>query len=226
MLVILLFSNLYWGNGFLTYYYSLYEQIGSTFAMPEGVNDGGWNHKSGELSKGDTSRHLLNKASVLTLFQSPYLIPFGSGIYGYWRHAEPVMNNLRSDYDIPNNIMNYGSSIGGGVLEPPRPPALAAMIVETGVVGILLFFTLVGCAVYYSLTYSKQIRRSKFIIRKSFLIIAIIPIVYLLISYFMEITDLTIMYLALIPNGVTYLLTSDKASLNRTDLPDFDLTKK
>jgi len=91
------------------------------------------------------------------------------------------------------------------VREPPRPPAMGAMIIETGMVGIILTGMLIIKNFSY-LAFRRSNLTGKIIISRAGILLGAIPIMLPLWSFFGEFQDAIIIYLILAPFGFVNLL--------------------
>ena len=155
-------------------------------------------------SSGDTGRFLYVKAASHALLSNPLLFIVGGGSYSYFPIVQPFYEELSAENGSSTNIVNYGSVVGG-VREPPRPPAMGAMIIETGMVGIILTGMLIIKNFSY-LAFRRSNLTGKIIISRAGILLGAIPIMLPLWSFFGEFQDAIIIYLILAPFGFVNLL--------------------
>jgi O-antigen ligase len=146
------------------------------------------------VAKGDTQRQVLNQGAVAAIRDKPLRSLLGAGIYGFWPVAGPYVNEVRRAHGVPQDLHR---AAGGN--EPPRPPALPAFIVEAGIVGMLLFVVNSLWPLGRALSAMKRAGAPHG--RPLLLFIATVPILALW-AVFVEIQDIVVAYLLLMPYGL------------------------
>jgi hypothetical protein len=162
-------------------------------------------------ASGDTGRFIYVEAASRALFSNPLLFLVGGGSYSYFPIVQPFITELSAESGSSTNVVNQGSVIGG-IAEPPRPPAMGAMIIEAGMVGILLTGMLVFITVSYTV-FRRSRLTGNMVIARSGILLGTIPLMLPLWSFFAEFQDAIIVYLILAPFGLLHLLGREGSPL-------------
>lgn len=198
LLVLTIIGTLMLSNPY--YVRNIYEEIRAALQVQEGVMTIEYFGKNVEVSRGDTARVNLTVAAINTIMDNPVLLLFGAGLYGYWSNAGTYYDELTTRYGARGTLQNYASVLGRSRLEPARPPAWPALIVETGVVGVLLMLANTFAAVSKTI-FRKSPSGTTVLLRSKLLIVA--PFFSTLLwGVFGEIQDNTLFYLMLMPFGL------------------------
>ncbi|PIT99537.1 MAG: hypothetical protein COT74_11095 [Bdellovibrionales bacterium CG10_big_fil_rev_8_21_14_0_10_45_34] len=158
-------------------------------------------------AQGDAGRILYFWAGLTALFNEPLLLLQGAGNYGFFPIAGKYYASLADSLGVSSSIVNPGLSVAG-VSEPPRPPALGAYIIETGLLGVLLLGACALATTANMLFYKKPAGTWGF--RSSNLIFLSTLIALPLWTYFGEIQDIVFLYFLLCPGGILYILTRNE----------------
>ncbi|MEK7403984.1 MAG: hypothetical protein AAB225_02655 [Acidobacteriota bacterium] len=154
------------------------------------------------MTKGDAGRFMYVRSAIQTLLENPLLALTGVGTYGYFPAVAPYLAQVADEREVPLAIVNYGSSIGG-VVEPPRPPALGGFIAETGLIGVTLI--LLCCAAAISATVLRRSRARDFILLRGPNLLVAASVAFIMAwMYFGEIQDLMLLYVLIMPYGIAH----------------------
>lgn len=156
-------------------------------------------------SKGDTGRFLYAEAGAEALLDNPEILLSGAGSYSYFPVAGPYYERSVTQVGSNANVVNYGSSVGG-ISEPPRPPALGAVIIEFGMIGVMLYLALFAINL---ITAIFRVRRPQggVLISRMGVAVGLPTILIPLWWLFGEVQDVVLLYLVLAPFGITYALS-------------------
>ena len=152
--------------------------------------------------KGDSGRFLYARAAAGFVLHNPVLGLTGAGTYGYFPTIGGYLQNVGDKSEIPilSTTINYASSLGG-IVEPPRPPALGALIVETGLWGIALLSLCCGFAISSAVLRRSHARELAILWGPNILVAASVCLALAWIS-FGEIQDMMLFYLLIMPGGL------------------------
>lgn len=153
-------------------------------------------------AKGDAGRFLYVRGAVETLVQNPLLALTGAGTYGYFPVAGPYYERVADAQGVNTAIVNYGSSLGG-IVEPPRPPAMGALIAETGMIGTVLHLLCAIAAVSTIVFRRSRSNRLKLFLGPNILVASTVSLA-LAWTYFGEIQDMILFYLLIMPFGLVH----------------------
>lgn len=153
-------------------------------------------------AKGDAGRFLYVRGAVETLVQNPLLALTGAGTYGYFPVAGPYYEKVADEQGVNTAIVNYGSSLGG-VVEPPRPPAMGALIAETGIFGTVLHLLCALAAVSTIVFRRSRTNKLRLFLGPNILIASTVSLA-LAWTYFGEIQDMILFYLLIMPFGLVH----------------------
>jgi hypothetical protein len=193
------------------YVLDTFDSIVNTFNVKSGSQTYVYYGEEVTAAEGDGGRFLLVRTAVEGLLdQNPFVILFGSGSYGYFRVAGPYYDLVAKKFGIVDSTPNQGS---GG--EPPRPPALAATIVETGLIGMML---LISCfAVILRIAFVRE-NGSRLAVGVNLMLG--VPIVLTAAwSYFGEIQDIMMVYFIIMPFGLMHHLIRSHFESKISNLP-------
>lgn len=161
-------------------------------------------------AKGDAGRFLRVRTAVETFFNQNLLISlFGSGIYGYYPATGPYYDIVARKYGIVDSVVNYGSTG-----EIPRPPALGAMIIETGLIGI---FLLSACfIIIFKIILFRKTESGKLMFHRGTNLMLLAPILLTVAwSFFGEIQDIIMIYLLIMPYGIIHTWIQEYYQANK-----------
>ena len=152
--------------------------------------------------RGDSGRFLYARAAAGFLFHNPLLALTGAGTYGYFPTIGEYLQNVGDKFEIPilSSTINYASSLGG-IVEPPRPPALGALLVETGLLGIALLALCCGFAISSAVLRRSRAQELAILWGPNILVAASVLLAMAWIS-FGEIQDMMLFYLLIMPGGL------------------------
>ncbi|MBL4608824.1 MAG: hypothetical protein JKY01_13490 [Pseudomonadales bacterium] len=153
-------------------------------------------------AKGDSGRYMYVEAAVTALVENPHFALTGVGNYGYFPVSGEYFNRIASERGSNTNVINMGSSFGG-ISEPPRPPAMGAMIAEYGLVGFGLFVIMHFAVVNVVLVRKEKTGLYKLNRGKNIYVLA--PVVATIVwGYFAGLQDICMIFLMLMPYGILH----------------------
>lgn len=153
--------------------------------------------------KRDAGRFLYFRSAIEALLHENLIVALtGAGIYGYFPVAGPYFRELGDRYGIPTYVIHYGASLGK-VVEPPRPPAVGAFIVETGLIGMTLL-ALCGLAAISTTVFRRSRSNKLRFLRGPNILVAASVALGMAWTYFGELQDLMLFYLLLMPFGLVH----------------------
>ena len=145
--------------------------------------------------KGDAGRFLLVRSGIEALLnENPFQSIFGSGTYGYYPVAGSYFKSVASEYGIEDTFPTSGA-FGK---EPPRPPALGAMIVEAGFLGLALILLCLAVVIRVTMF------GTGLSLRRNNILIAIPLFSAMLWTYFGESQNIIMFYLLIMPYGIIH----------------------
>lgn len=155
--------------------------------------------------QGDSGRFLYVRAAAGFVLHNPVGGLTGAGTYGYFPTIGGYLQNVGDKSEIPilSTTINYASSLGG-IVEPPRPPALGALIVETGLLGIALLGICCGFAISSAVFRRSQARELAILWGPNILVATSVFLALAWIS-FGEIQDMILFYLLIMPGGLVQI---------------------
>ena len=155
------------------------------------------------VAKGDAGRFMYVRGAMEALINvNPILALSGVGVYGYFPVAGPYFEKVASDFGIPTSNVNYGTIIGGKI-EPPRPPALGALIIETGIIGTSLLFLCAFSAIAVTLFRKSNSGKTKIIFGPNLLVSTSVGLAFFW-AYLGEAQDIIFLYLLVMPFGLVH----------------------
>ena len=171
-------------------------------------------------AKGDAGRFLYLLGGFEYLMdQGPARAMVGAGVYGYFPEAGLYYERVAEERGVPTLRYTFSGASLGGITEPPRPPAMGALIAETGIIGVGL---LLACALA---ALSQTVLRPALnglglVLGGPNLLVATCVLLAIGWTYFAECQNILMLYLLILPQGLVHSWVHDSRSDRVLALPE------